>query len=67
MKDSNPHEQSQSLVCYLYTNPLYVPAVAGAGIIIANETHLSTQNFRKNKFFIYAFLFPVRGNSNFRM
>lgn len=23
MKDSNPHEQSQSLVCYHYTNPLY--------------------------------------------
>ena len=22
MKDSNPHEQSQSLVCYHYTNPL---------------------------------------------
>ena len=24
MKDSNPHKQSQSLVCYHYTNPLYV-------------------------------------------
>ena len=23
MKDSNPHKQSQSLVCYRYTNPLY--------------------------------------------
>ncbi len=23
MKDSNPHKQSQSLVCYHYTNPLY--------------------------------------------
>ena len=22
MKDSNPHKQSQSLVCYHYTNPL---------------------------------------------
>ena len=24
MKDSNPHKQSQSLVCYHYTNPLYL-------------------------------------------
>ena len=24
MKDSNPHKQSQSLVCYHYTNPLYM-------------------------------------------
>ncbi len=23
VKDSNPHIQSQSLLCYLYTNPLY--------------------------------------------
>ena len=23
MKDSNPHIQSQSLLCYHYTNPLY--------------------------------------------
>ena len=45
MKDSNPHEQSQSLVCYHYTNPLDVPAIAGAGIIIAKEIHLSTGNF----------------------
>ena len=25
VKDSNPHIQSQSLLCYLYTNPLYLP------------------------------------------
>ena len=24
MKDSNPHIQSQSLLCYHYTNPLYL-------------------------------------------
>ena len=24
MKDSNPHIQSQSLLCYLYTNPLFM-------------------------------------------
>ena len=24
VKDSNPHIQSQSLLCYLYTNPLYL-------------------------------------------
>ena len=28
VKDSNPHIQSQSLLCYLYTNPLYLPASA---------------------------------------
>ena len=27
VKDSNPHIQSQSLLCYLYTNPLYLFAV----------------------------------------
>ena len=26
VKDSNPHIQSQSLLCYLYTNPLYLSA-----------------------------------------
>ena len=28
VKDSNPHIQSQSLLCYLYTNPLYLSASA---------------------------------------
>ena len=28
VKDSNPHIQSQSLLCYHYTNPLYLSAVA---------------------------------------
>ena len=28
VKDSNPHIQSQSLLCYLYTNPLYLSAAA---------------------------------------
>ena len=28
VKDSNPHIQSQSLLCYLYTNPLYPSAAA---------------------------------------
>ena len=28
MKDSNPHKQSQSLVCYRYTNPLYLVALS---------------------------------------
>ena len=28
VKDSNPHIQSQSLLCYLYTNPLCLSAAA---------------------------------------
>ena len=28
VKDSNPHKQSQSLLCYLYTNPLFLSSGA---------------------------------------
>ena len=41
-KDSNPHIQSQSLLCYLYTNPLYsLVRVARTGIIIPENKNLS--------------------------
>ena len=42
VKDSNPHIQSQSLLCYLYTNPLYsLVRVARTGIIIPENKNLS--------------------------
>ena len=44
-KDSNPHKQSQSLSCYPYTIPLFVPAVASTSDIIANNFKLSRGNF----------------------
>ena len=34
MKDSNPHKQSQSLVCYHYTNPLYMHSQVTVGYYI---------------------------------
>ena len=33
-KDSNPHIQSQSLLCYPYTIPLFLAALSSAGVII---------------------------------
>ena len=41
VKDSNPHIQSQSLLCYPYTNPLYLSAVR-TDIIIQKIPLLST-------------------------
>ncbi len=41
VKDSNPHIQSQSLLCYLYTNPLYLSRVQRTIIIIRNFPRLS--------------------------
>ena len=46
-KDSNPHKQSQSLSCYPYTIPLYVPAIAGTSDIIARYRNLSRENRKK--------------------
>ena len=49
VKDSNPHIQSQSLLCYLYTNPLYsFVRVARTGIIIPENKNLSRFFFEKN-------------------
>ena len=48
VKDSNPHIQSQSLLCYLYTNPLYSFArVARTGIIIPENKNLSRVFLKK--------------------
>ena len=52
VKDSNPHIQSQSLLCYLYTNPLYSFArVARTGIIIPENKNLS-RGFLKKIIFV---------------
>ena len=48
VKDSNPHIQSQSLLCYLYTNPLYLLVhVARTGIIIPENKNLSRGFLKK--------------------
>ena len=48
VKDSNPHIQSQSLLCYLYTNPLYSFArVTRTGIIILENKNLSRVFLKK--------------------
>ena len=47
VKDSNPHIQSQSLLCYPYTNPLSYAAFANASIIIPNMEGLSRGSFQK--------------------
>ena len=51
VKDSNPHIQSQSLLCYLYTNPLYLLVrVARTGIIIPENQNLSSGFLKKHYF-----------------
>ena len=48
VKDSNPHIQSQSLLCYLYTNPLYsLVRIARTGIIIPENKNLSSGFLKK--------------------
>ena len=54
VKDSNPHIQSQSLLCYPYTNPLFVPALAGTSDIIADLRKMSREFLH---FFAFSFLF----------
>ncbi len=54
VKDSNPHIQSQSLLCYPYTNPLSCDAGANARVIIPNIRGLSRGSEEKNDFY-----FPV--------
>ena len=49
-KDSNPHKQSQSLSCYLYTIRLYSPMGATARHIISNHARNVNAEFaRKQK------------------
>ena len=50
VKDSNPHIQSQSLLCYHYTNPLFVFLLlftAATDIIIQKNKEMSTVYFEK--------------------
>lgn len=47
VKDSNPHIQSQSLLCYLYTNPLYLSAVRSEQILLYRKV-VSCQELFKN-------------------
>ena len=50
VKDSNPHIQSQSLLCYLYTNPLFICCSHGTGFIIQILGEMSIgffKNFKK--------------------
>ena len=50
VKDSNPHIQSQSLLCYHYTNPLFVFLLlltAATNIIIQKNKEMSTLYFEK--------------------
>ena len=50
VKDSNPHIQSQSLLCYLYTNPLYLSAVANRYYYTEKQIFVNSflKNFSKN-------------------
>ena len=50
VKDSNPHIQSQSLLCYLYTNPLYPSAAA-------NRYYYTEMRVFVNTFFEIFFFF----------
>ena len=54
-KDSNPHIQSQSLLCYPYTIPLSVPTLAGANVIIRIKGAIVN---RFSKLFFKKFLHP---------
>ena len=54
MKDSNPHIQSQSLLCYHYTNPLYLSAVANRYYYTRNELFVNRFFEFFSNFFIYS-------------
>ena len=60
-KDSNPHIQSQSLLCYPYTIPLYPSAavLAATFAIIAGKMRLSRENFGPDQFSFSLFSRPV--------
>ena len=54
-KDSNPHKQSQSLSCYLYTIRLYsFVFVLATCILYYGMRSVSSAFFRKNLFFAEA-------------
>ena len=50
VKDSNPHIQSQSLLCYHYTNPLYL-------FTAANRYYYTEKRFFVNSFLKFFYLF----------
>ena len=54
VKDSNPHIQSQSLLCYHYTNPLHLSAVANRYYYTRNELFVNRFFEFFSNFFIYS-------------
>ena len=55
VKDSNPHIQSQSLLCYPYTNPLYLSATHL--LTAANRYYYTEKRKIVNRFFEKSFCF----------
>ena len=49
VKDSNPHIQSQSLLCYHYTNPLFL--VCHSGVPRSNRYYYTRNRVFVNTFF----------------
>ena len=64
VKDSNPHIQSQSLLCYHYTNPLHLSAVANRYYYTRNK--LFVNRFFKNfsNFFIHSISPPKEAETS---
>ena len=58
MKDSNPHIQSQSLLCYPYTNPLFLRAAQLS--TAANRYYYTEKRKIVNRFFEKSFFFFLR-------
>ena len=57
-KDSNPHIQSQSLLCYPYTIPLFLAALSSAGVIIRKTNSIVN---RFSKLFLKIFCSRIQG------
>ena len=55
VKDSNPHIQSQSLLCYPYTNPLFLSAAQLS--TAANRYYYTEKRKIVNRFFEKSFFF----------
>ena len=55
VKDSNPHIQSQSLLCYPYTNPLFLRAAQLS--TAANRYYYTEKRKIVNRFFEKSFFF----------
>ena len=48
VKDSNPHIQSQSLLCYLYTNPLICSFMSHEQVLYTGKQEFVKGFFEKN-------------------